>query len=248
MSKNFSKKIVFVSGAGKGIGRSLVISLLRRGAYVYALSRTPKTLDDLKKNKNLKIFYGNVSNLKLIKRIFVYSKKNKKLINSIVNNAGIRQRKKFTDISPKDLKDVFDVNFFSIFRIMQEFLLYCRANKIKSSIVNIGSIVGEKGFIELSGYASTKGALKSLTQSFAIECANENIRANIINPGFIKTSYYDNFKVNRKDLYNWTLKRTPMSRWGTPEEVVNLIEFLISDNSSYITGASINIDGGWTSS
>jgi NAD(P)-dependent dehydrogenase (short-subunit alcohol dehydrogenase family) len=131
---------------------------------------------------------------------------------------------------------------------MQEFLLYSKKNRIKSSIINIGSIVGENGFKELAGYASTKGALKSLTKSFAVEYAKENIRANMINPGFIKTSYYNDFKLNKKKLYNWTLKRTPMGRWGNTNEVVNLIEFLISDKSSYITGTTINVDGGWLSS
>ena len=186
MEKDFAKKNVFVTGAGKGIGKYLVVSLLDKGAYVYALTKSDKTLDDLKKNKNLKIFYGNVNNSKLIKKIFKFSEKNKKLINSIVNNAGVRQRKKFTKISSKDLEDIFEINFFSIFKIMQEYVLYSKKNKIKSSIINIGSIVGENGFKELSGYASTKGALKSLTKSFAIEYAQENIRANLINPGFIK--------------------------------------------------------------
>ena len=248
MERDLTKKNVFVTGAGKGIGKSLVLSLLDKGAYVYALTKSDKTLDELKKYKNLKIFYGDVNNSKLIKKIFKFSKKNKKLINSIVNNAGLRQRKKFIKISPKDLEDIFKVNFFSIFKIMQEFVLYSKKNKIKSSIVNIGSIVGENGFKELSGYASTKGALKSLTKSFAIEHAQENIRANLINPGFVKTSYFKSFKSKKKNLYKWTLKRTPMGRWGTPDEVVSLIEFLISDESSYITGATINVDGGWLSS
>ena len=248
MKKDLTKKIVFITGAGKGIGKSLVTSLLESGAYVYALTKSNKTLDDLKKSKNLKIFYGNVNNLQLIKKIFNFSKKNKRLINSVVNNAGMRQRKKFEKISSRDLKDIFKVNFFSIFKIMQEFAKYSKRNKIKSSIVNIGSIVGENGFKELSGYASTKGALKSLTKSFAIEYAKENIRVNMINPGFIKTSYYDNFKSKKKKLYNWTLKRTPMGRWGNSSEVVSLIEFLISDESSYITGTTINVDGGWLSS
>ena len=106
----------------------------------------------------------------------------------------------------------------------------------------------KKGFDELVGYSSTKGALKSLTKSFAVEHAKDNIRANIVIPGFIKTSYYDKFKSNKKKLYKWTKDRTPMSRWGEPQEVVNLIEFLISDDSTYITGSSFNVDGGWLSS
>ena len=119
--------------------------------------------------------------------------------------------------------------------------------KIKSSIVNIGSIVGEVGFEGLSGYSSSKGALKSLTQSFAVESAKYGIRANMINPGFIKSSYFKKFKKNKK-LYNWTISRTPLKRWGESREVSDLVKFLISDESTYITGESINIDGGWLNS
>ena len=77
--------------------------------------------------------------------------------------------------------------------------------------------------------------------------AKYKIRANLINPGFIKTSYYEKFKM-RKKLYNWTLSRIPQKRWGEPEEISALISFLISDASNYITGETINIDGGWTNS
>ncbi len=248
MSKNFSKKVVFITGAGKGIGRTLTESLLSKGAYIYALTRSKYTMQDFKKNNNIKIFYGDVSNIKLIKKIFKTSIKDKRKINSIVNNAGIRQRKKFLKLKTKDIENIFKTNFFSIFSIMQIYCLYSIKYKIKSSIVNIGSIVGENGFTELAGYSSTKGALKSLTKSVAVEHAKDNIRANIVIPGFIKTSYFNQFKQDKKKLYNWTINRTPMLRWGESNEVVSMIEFLISDDSSYITGSSFNVDGGWLSS
>ena len=248
MLKNFSKKVVFITGAGKGIGRALTDSLLSKGAYVYVLTRSKNTMKDLLINKNIKIFYGDVSNVKLIKKIFQTSLKDKKIISAIINNAGVRQRKKFLKIKPKDIEDVFKTNFFSIFNIMQIYCLYSIKHNIKSSIVNIGSIVGENGFSELAGYSSSKGALKSLTKCVAVEHAKDKIRANIVVPGFIKTSYFKKFKKDKKRLYNWTLNRTPMSRWGESNEVVNLIEFLISNESSYITGSSFNVDGGWLSS
>ena len=113
--------------------------------------------------------------------------------------------------------------------------------------MNIGSIVGNNGFSELAGYASSKTALIGLTKSFAVEMAKNNIRANLVSPGFIKTSYFKKFRKKSK-LYNWTLSRIPMRRWGNSNEVANLICFLLSDKSSYINGESINIDGGWTNS
>jgi NAD(P)-dependent dehydrogenase (short-subunit alcohol dehydrogenase family) len=111
----------------------------------------------------------------------------------------------------------------------------------------VASIVGHVGFKQLTAYASTKGALISLTKSFASEMALNGIRANIVSPGFIKTSYYKKFKKNKK-LYQWTLSRIPLKRWGETSEIADLIIFLLSNKSNYINGENVNIDGGWLSS
>ena len=235
-------KNILITGAGKGIGLSTVIECLNSGANVFALTRTKNDLNHLKKYQNLKIFYGNVTDEKVIKDIFLYSKKLKKPINCLVNNAGIRQRKKFDKITIKDLKNLFDINFFSIFRICQIFIKNLK-KKERGSIVNIGSIVGTYGFDELSGYGSSKKAIEGLTKCLAIEYGKNNIKFNCINPGFTKTSYFKNFK--KKKLYNWTLNKISMKRWAESSEVSKLISFLLSDNSSYINGEIINIDGGW---
>ena len=142
---------------------------------------------------------------------------------------------------------IFQTNFFSVFENMKNFAKYLKKNKFKGSIVNIGSIVGNNGFSELSGYASTKTALIGLTKSFAVEMAKNNIRANLINPGFIKTSYFQKFKKKNK-LYKWTISRIPQKRWGEPNEVSQITCFLLSDLSSYINGATLSVDGGWTGS
>ena len=131
---------------------------------------------------------------------------------------------------------------------MQIYSQYLIKKKKPGSVVNIGSIVGQLGFKELAGYASTKSALVGLTKSFAVEMSEKHIRANLVNPGFTKTSFYEKFRKNKKGLYKWTIQRTPMKRWGEPEEISNLICFLLSDKASFITGETINIDGGWTSS
>ena len=241
--KNFN---VLVTGAGKGIGFSTVNLLLNKNHYVYALIKDSKDNKKFNNNKNLKIINGDVNDFGLIKKIFQQSNKDKKIITGLVNNAGVRQRKNFLDVSSKNLKDVFNTNFFSIFFIMQEFSRNLVKKKLSGSIVNISSIVGQSGFSQLSSYGSTKGALSSLTKCFAIEMAKKNIRANIVSPGFTETSYFNKFK-KKKDLYKWTLSRIPIGRWGKSEEISAAILFLLSDNSSYITGENINVDGGWLS-
>ena len=116
--------------------------------------------------------------------------------------------------------------------------------KKKISIVNLSSIVGTRGFSELSAYGSSKGALDAFTKCIAVEF-QKNVRINNVCPGFTKTSYYKKFKRNKK-LHNWTLKNIPMGRWAETDEISNLIIYLISNKSNYITGQNFYIDGGWT--
>lgn len=238
-------KNIFVTGVGKGIGFDLVNEIIKEGGFVYGITRSKNDIKKIKNNMS-RIYFGDVTNLNLINKIFNQSIKDKRIITGVVNNAAERQRLKFQDINLYKIKKLFDVNFFSVFEIMKIFYDYIKNKKTPSSIVNLGSIVGNLGFKHLAGYASTKTALLGLTKSFAVEMSKKKIRANLVNPGFVKTSYFNKFK--KKKIYDWTLQRIPMNRWGTPNEISTVICFLLSNQSSYINGQIINVDGGWTSS
>jgi len=225
-------KNILITGAGKGIGESAIHTLIENGAFVYALIKDKKDNKKFDNIKNLKIYNGKIENTKLILRILNNSKKLKKPINGLVNNAGMRFRKNFLDINRKEIKKVFEVNFFASFSIMQIFSRFLIKNRTKGSIVNIASIVGQIGFDELSAYAATKGALISLTKCLSLELSEYEIRVNSISPGFTKTSFYKNFKRNKKSLYSWTLKKIPLKRWGEPSEIANLITFMLSERSN----------------
>ena len=129
-------------------------------------------------------------------KFLIIQKKRKHLFNCLINNAGIRQRKKFIKISNNELNEVFENNFFSVYKLIQKFSKEFKFKGNMGSIINISSIVGNLGFKELSGYASTKAALDGLTKSLAAELAEKKIRVNSIAPGFIKSSYFKNFKKN----------------------------------------------------
>jgi NAD(P)-dependent dehydrogenase (short-subunit alcohol dehydrogenase family) len=240
-----NNKIVLITGAGKGIGYDLAKKLNNNKVKTYCILRDEKDLKKFKRLRNCITILGDITKINDIKKIFILAKKNKDEINCLVNNAGIRQRIKIKKLSNEKIREIFDINFFAQYNCIKLFLENKKKN-IKGSIVNIGSIVGQVGFKDLLGYASTKAALSGMTKCLALELGHENIRTNLVNPGFVKTSYYKKFK-KKKELYKWTLSKIPLSRWGEPSEISNLIYFLLSDESSYINGATINIDGGWTS-
>jgi len=240
-------KNILVTGCGKGIGKETVFSLVKEGAYVIAIIKLKQDNKHFKGIKNMKIYNGDVQNKKLINKIYQDAKKRRLIIDGLVNNAGMRFRKNFLQISDEELYNVFNVNFFSIFFLIKTFCSNLVKKKKNGSVVNISSIVGQKGFSQLSAYASSKAALLGLTKSCAVEFAKNNIRFNSISPGFIKTSYYNKFK-KKQNLYKWTISRIPQKKWGDSRDISNMITFLLSDKASYITGENINIDGGWIAS
>ena len=247
MNLDLKKKVVFLTGAGKGIGKEILNLLIKEKVIVYAITRNKKDFKWIKKNKYVFLFEGDITNQKLIDEIFDYSKKRKHLFNCLINNAGMRQRKQFLKITNNELNEVFENNFFSVYKLIQKFSKEFKFKGNMGSVINISSIVGNLGFKELSGYASTKSALDGLTKSLAVELAEKKIRVNSIAPGFIKSSYFKNFKRDKPKLYKWTLSRIPINTWGENLDVAYLTLFLLSEQSKYINGQIIKIDGGWTS-
>jgi len=112
-------------------------------------------------------------------------------------------------------------------------------------IINMSSIAGTLGFSDLSGYVMSKAAIIGLTKSLAVEFAGKNIQINALAPGFCKTSYFEKFQENT-ELYDFTLSRIPMNRWGSSKEVADVCVFLASNMSNYMTGEVLKVDGGWS--
>ena len=249
MKKELNKKTILISGIGKGLGKAFFQSCIDNGAFVIGFTRSSSDLKKIKIKylKQSKIFIGDGRDTKFIDKIFKYLVSKKIKLHGLINNAGERQRYSFLDIDYDKITRLFDNNFISKFYITQKFIKHIKQKKISRSIINIGSIVGEKGFSNLVGYGSTKAALVGFTKCLAVELAEKkyDCRVNIINPGFVKTSYYKNFIKNKK-LFKWTIDNIPMQRWAKPEEISSLAIFLLSDKSSYLNGQKINVDGGWT--
>lgn len=249
MTKLLKNKVCIVTGAGKGIGKAIAEKFLENDARLALITRSQNDVDSLydefgKNNKNLLLVCGDVSDETIVNDFVTKTQEQYGCIDVLINNAGVRFRRKFEDTSIEEFRNVFDANVMSMFMLCKA-VLPIMAKKGQGKIINMSSVAGTNGLPELSAYVTSKAAIIGLTKSLALEYAQNNIQINALAPGFCKTSYFDNFQ-KKTDLYDFTIDRTPMQRWGESEEVANVCLFLASNLSSYVTGDVINVDGGWS--
>jgi len=241
-------KVCIVTGAGKGFGKEIAEEFYAQGAKLSLITRTKSDIDKMRENfdtERVSFFCGDVSDENTVNQFISQTIEKFETVDVLVNNAGIRFRKEFLNISSSELDQVLDVNLKSIFFLCQKVLPYMIKNN-RGKIINMSSIAGTLGFANLSGYVASKAAIIGLTKSLSAEFADRNIQINALAPGFCKTSYFENFKKN-KELYKYTLSRTPMKRWGNSKEIADICVFLASEMSNYMTGEVLKVDGGWSS-
>jgi 3-oxoacyl-[acyl-carrier protein] reductase len=162
------------------------------------------------------------------------------VIYGLVNNAGITQDNLLMRMTDKEWSSVIDTNLTSLYRVTKSVVKDMMKARI-GRIINIGSIVGLMGNAGQSNYSATKAGLLGFTKSLARELSSRNINVNSVSPGFIET---DMTKALSSDQIEALTKNIPLGRIASPEEVSNVINFLLSDESSYITGENINVNGG----
>jgi 3-oxoacyl-[acyl-carrier protein] reductase len=242
----FSGKNVLITGASKGIGAQIAKLLADYGLKVWINYRSkPELADTLK--EEIDSAGGTCAVIKADVSIeSQWEDMIKTIIDSdgelsyLVNNAGITKDKLVARMKLEDFTSVIDANLTSTF-------LGCKlASKVMGkkrfgSIVNISSIVGEMGNAGQVNYSASKGGVNTMTKSFAKELASRNIRFNAITPGFIATDMTDELKPEIKEEYE---KNIPLKRFGNASEVGEVVAFLLSDSSSYVTGEILKVNGG----
>jgi NAD(P)-dependent dehydrogenase (short-subunit alcohol dehydrogenase family) len=144
-------------------------------------------------------------------------------------------------------REVLDVNTLSQIHMAKVLIAHAIRLEQHINLLFLTSIVGPRGFSDLSTYACSKSALEGFVRSTAVEFARKKVQINCLAPGFVKSSYHSDFVRRQPELHRWTLERTPMGRWGTCHEVARVIAFLTSRSNSYMTGTVIYCDGGWVS-
>ncbi len=243
---DLKNKVILVTGAGRGIGKSIALALAAQGAHVVFNYRGDEAkAAELK--EELEKAGGKATGLKfdvtdyeaMTKAIDEFTK-TVAPISGLVNNAGISKDTLLLRLKPDEISSILDTNLKGSMMVTQALSRnFLKAENV--SIVHMSSIVGLMGNASQAAYAASKAGLIGFSKSVAKELASRNVRSNVICPGFIQTDMTDALNEKAKEEYS---KLIPLGRFGSTSEVSNLTCFLLSQASSYITGETFKIDGG----
>jgi len=246
--KRLQGKIAVVTGAAKGIGLAIAQVFAQEGAHVYLTdidADGAKAAADALNEKGLAAASQavDVSKGQDVTALFQTISTEFGKIDVLVNNAGLNVRSDFRHLSDADWEKIREVNLDGVVRIARDGFELLKASKEGGTLINVASIMGHRGMRQLAGYSATKGAVSALTRALAVEYAPFGIRVNAIAPGFIETALTDRVLKNpaiRKAL----LDQTPLRRFGNGHDVAKTALFLASEDSAFVTGAEIAVDGG----
>ena len=239
-------KVALITGGTRGIGKEIAYTLAEKNYDIIINYRTEnEELMKLKKEIEQKrvrclLLKGDVSNFEDCKKLVEEAINRVNHIDVLVNNAGITKDMLLMRMKPEDFNEVINVNLIGTFNMTKNVINYMMKER-KGRIINVSSVVGISGNAGQTNYAASKAGIIGFTKSLAKEVASRNILVNAIAPGFIQTDMTNILKENVKDEIAKTI---PLKRMGTAKDVANVVKFLVSEDSSYITGQVIQVDGG----
>jgi len=239
---NLENKNIIVTGASGGIGNSIIKKLNEAGANILASGTRIEKLEELKKNfKSIKTLKFDISQSDKIEE-FIENATNELggSLDGLVNNAGITQDNLAIRMSLDEWQKVININLTSTF-LMSKFAIKKMLKNKSGKIVNITSVVGHTGNLGQANYTASKAGIVAMSKSLAIEYAKKNINVNCISPGFIKTAMTDKIDEKFKEVI---VSKIPSARLGEPDDIANAVLFLSSDQSNYINGETIHVNGG----
>jgi NAD(P)-dependent dehydrogenase (short-subunit alcohol dehydrogenase family) len=246
MENKLEGKIAVITGGNSGIGLATAKRFVSEGAYVFITGRRQKELDIALSEigKNVVGIQGDVSNLEDLHRLYNTVKDQKGHLDILFANAGIAQFAPLGEISEEHFDNIFRINVKGVLFTVQKALPLFHD---RGSIVLNASIGSSKGVEESSVYSATKAAVRSFARTWTVDLKHRKIRVNAISPGPIDTPIFSNLLQNEEQSEQFKkniVKTVPMGRMGSPDEVAKAVSFLASDDSSYITGIELFVDGG----
>jgi NAD(P)-dependent dehydrogenase (short-subunit alcohol dehydrogenase family) len=245
--RRLDDKIALVTGGGAGIGRAIAETFAREGARVMIADRdgaAAKEVADaiVKSNGAASAHEVDVTDTAQVKKLMEEIGAAHGRLDVLVNNAGVGERGDFRHLSDEAWARVWSVNLDGTVRCAREAFDLLKASG-KASIINLSSIMATKHTRQMAVYSATKGAVSALSRSLAVEYAPYGIRVNTLLPGYVETALIGRYLSNPM-IAKALLTQTPLRRFGTPQDIANAALFLASDEAAYITGASLNVDGG----
>lgn len=241
-------KVALVTGAGKGIGRAASLVLAESGARVAVVSRTLSELESLR-NEILAsggdcfidtCDVNSVSEIyRMVDNVYAWGGN----IDILVNSAGINIQADALDVTEEQWDKILDTNLKGSFFCCQAVAKKMVPRK-EGKIINITSTMSMVGFYRRAAYCSSKGGLNQLTKVLAIEWAPYNVKINCVAPTFLKTPFTEPMFKDR-DFYEEVIRRIPLGKVGSPEDVNGAILYLVSDSADFVTGSTVLVDGGW---
>jgi len=235
-------KNIIVTGASGGIGNSIVERLNQNGANILATGTRIEKLEELKKKfDNIKILKFDISQHDKIEEFIENATKELGgSLDCIINNAGITKDNLTIRMSLEEWSKVININLTSTFLMCKYSIKKMLKNK-SGKIINITSVVGHTGNVGQANYTASKAGIVAMSKSLAIEYAKKNINVNCISPGFISTAMTDQIDEKFKETI---IAKIPSNRLGKPEDIANAVNFLSSDQSNYINGETLHVNGG----
>lgn len=239
-------KTAIITGASRGIGKGIAQVFAQQGANVaFTYSSSVEAAKELENELNAlgiksKGYKSNAASFEEAQKLADDVVTEFGSIDILVNNAGITKDNLLMRITEEDFDTVIEVNLKSVFNMtkaVQKTMLKQR----KGSIINMSSVVGVKGNAGQTNYAASKAGIIGFSKSVALELGSRNIRSNVVAPGFIETEM--TAKLDEEVVKGWRAS-IPLKRGGTPEDIANVCVFLASDMSAYVTGQTLNVDGG----
>ncbi|MCL9666870.1 3-oxoacyl-ACP reductase FabG [Rosenbergiella epipactidis] len=239
---NFNGKIALVTGASRGIGRSIAEKLVAGGATVIGTATSDSGAEAISaylgdKGKGLVL---NVTDAASIDAVLQQIRAEFGEIDILVNNAGVTRDNLLMRMKDDEWQDILDTNLTSVFRLSKA-VLRAMMKKRMGRIITIGSVVGTMGNAGQANYAAAKAGLIGFSKSLAREVASRGITVNVVAPGFIET---DMTRALNEEQRSGILAEVPAARLGEPQEIANAVAFLASDEASYITGETLHVNGG----
>jgi len=249
MELRLDGKVVLVTGAFGGLGRDFALMLARAGAAVALAGRRigegRKLADEMRRDgARVEAIAMDVTDRESVDIAVERAETALGPLDVLVNNAGVAITRPFLDLTEREWHDVMDVNLDGAFRVAQAVALRMRAAGKGGSIVNIASVLAERVAAQVAPYATSKAALVQLTRAMALELARDRIRVNALAPGYIETPLNRDFFATEGGQA--LVKRVPQRRLGRVEDLEGALLLLCSDASSFMTGATIAVDGGHT--